>query len=86
MRVLMLGWEYPPFISGGLGTACRGLTEAMKHLQTRILFVLPRAIESPVQAESDEDVGPRERHEGDEPSSRRLAAVDHGGARGEQVG
>jgi glycosyltransferase involved in cell wall biosynthesis len=54
MRVLMLGWEYPPFISGGLGTACRGLTEAMKQLQTRILFVLPRSIETP-RADSGED-------------------------------
>ncbi len=22
MKVFMLGWEFPPFISGGLGTAC----------------------------------------------------------------
>lgn len=50
----MLGWEYPPFISGGLGTACRGLTEAMKHLQTRILFVLPRSIDSPSRTEAVE--------------------------------
>jgi glycogen(starch) synthase len=49
-----LGWEYPPFISGGLGTACRGLTEAMKNLQTRILFVLPRSIDSQFEADADE--------------------------------
>jgi glycogen(starch) synthase len=62
----MLGWEYPPFISGGLGTACRGLTEAMKLLQTRILFVLPRSIESQPQAESEEEEEePRGRPEGD---------------------
>ena len=24
LKVLMLGWEYPPHISGGLGTACKG--------------------------------------------------------------
>ena len=29
MRILMLGWEYPPHISGGLGTACEGLTTAL---------------------------------------------------------
>jgi glycosyltransferase involved in cell wall biosynthesis len=40
----MLGWEFPPFISGGLGTACHGLTRAMTHLDMEILFVLPRAI------------------------------------------
>ena len=40
----MLGWEFPPFISGGLGTACHGLTMAMTRLDMEILFVLPRAI------------------------------------------
>lgn len=44
MRVLMLGWEFPPYISGGLGTACYGLTKAMSHLGIEILFVLPRAV------------------------------------------
>lgn len=43
MRVLMLGWEFPPFISGGLGTACQGLTKAMTSCGTRIMFVLPTA-------------------------------------------
>lgn len=42
MRILMLGWEFPPFISGGLGTACYGLTKALGHLGTDVLFVLPR--------------------------------------------
>ena len=44
MKVLMLGWEFPPFISGGLGTACYGLTRAMSSLGAQITFVLPRAI------------------------------------------
>jgi len=42
MRVLMLGWEFPPFISGGLGTACYGLTKALSDLGTEVLFILPR--------------------------------------------
>ena len=42
MRILMLGWEFPPFISGGLGTACYGLAKALSDLGTEILFVLPR--------------------------------------------
>jgi hypothetical protein len=29
MKTLMLGWEFPPYISGGLGTACYGLTKAL---------------------------------------------------------
>src|SRR5690349_19645119 len=43
VRVLMLGWEFPPYISGGLGTACYGLTKALSHAGADILFVLPRA-------------------------------------------
>ncbi len=46
MKVLMLGWEFPPFISGGLGTACYGLTRAMDQLGIEITFVLPTMIES----------------------------------------
>lgn len=46
MRVLMLGWEFPPYISGGLGTACYGLTRAMSHSGLEILFVLPKAVEA----------------------------------------
>ena len=33
MRVFMLGWEFPPFISGGLGTD--------------VMFVLPRPVSTP---------------------------------------
>ena len=40
----MLGWEFPPFISGGLGTACYGLTRAMDRLGMPVTFVLPRAM------------------------------------------
>ncbi len=41
MRVLMLGWEFPPHLSGGLGTACLGLTRSLAGLSTDITFVLP---------------------------------------------
>ncbi len=47
MRVLMLGWEFPPFISGGLGTACYGLTKAMSAIGTDVMFVLPRPVATP---------------------------------------
>jgi glycosyltransferase involved in cell wall biosynthesis len=47
MRVFMLGWEFPPFISGGLGTACYGLTKAMSSIGTDIMFVLPRPVSTP---------------------------------------
>ena len=41
IQVLMLGWEYPPQISGGLGTACEGLTTALAPLAVDIDFVVP---------------------------------------------
>jgi glycogen(starch) synthase len=43
MKVFMLGWEFPPLISGGLGTACYGLTRAMSKLGMEVLFVMPKA-------------------------------------------
>ena len=46
IRVFMLGWEFPPFISGGLGTACYGLTRALDQLGVRVTFVLPKTVES----------------------------------------
>lgn len=45
MRILMLGWEFPPFIAGGLGTACHGLTKALARHGHEVLFVLPRSID-----------------------------------------
>ena len=44
MKVFMLGWEFPPFISGGLGTACYGLTKALDHLGMQVTFVLPKMV------------------------------------------
>jgi glycosyltransferase involved in cell wall biosynthesis len=44
MRVLMFGWEFPPHISGGLGTACYGLTKGLHNVGVNdILFVVPKA-------------------------------------------
>lgn len=43
MKVLMFGWEFPPHISGGLGTACYGLTKALASHNLDILFVVPKA-------------------------------------------
>ena len=44
MRVLMFGWEFPPHISGGLGTASFGLTKGMATFSDLdVLFVVPKA-------------------------------------------
>jgi len=50
MRVFMLGWEFPPFISGGLGTACYGLTKALSAAGTDVVFVLPKPFSAPYSA------------------------------------
>lgn len=42
MRVLMFGWEFPPHITGGLGTACFGLTKALLKKNVDVLFVVPK--------------------------------------------
>ncbi|MDL2330398.1 glycosyltransferase family 4 protein [Odoribacter sp. OttesenSCG-928-A06] len=43
MRVLMFGWEFPPHIAGGLGTACLGLTKGLTRQNVEVLFVMPKA-------------------------------------------
>jgi len=43
MRVLMFGWEFPPHITGGLGTACFGLTRGLSKHGVDVLFVVPKA-------------------------------------------
>jgi len=48
MRILMFGWEFPPRMSGGLGTACFGMTAALAGLGHRITFVLPQPGEASV--------------------------------------
>ncbi len=40
----MFGWEFPPHNSGGLGTACFGLTRALARAHTAITFVLPKRV------------------------------------------
>ena len=44
MRVLMLGWDFSPRLSGGVGNACQGLAQALSRANepTEVLFVLPR--------------------------------------------
>jgi glycosyltransferase involved in cell wall biosynthesis len=43
MRVLMFGWEFPPHISGGLGTASYGLTKGMTAMDDmEVIFVVPK--------------------------------------------
>jgi glycogen synthase len=50
MKVLMFGWEFPPHISGGLGTACFGLTGSLTKKNTQILFVIPKTDNETIEA------------------------------------
>ncbi|WP_454975989.1 glycosyltransferase family 4 protein [Capnocytophaga bilenii] len=43
VRVLMFGWEFPPHISGGLGTACLGIAQGLAKNDVEVLFVMPKA-------------------------------------------
>jgi glycosyltransferase involved in cell wall biosynthesis len=44
MRVLMFGWEFPPHITGGLGTASYGLTKGMTAIDDMdVIFVVPKS-------------------------------------------
>lgn len=64
LTVLTFGWEFPPHISGGLGTACYGLTKSLIHQGTSILFVVPKA-------RGDEEVSLISGSEVSVPASRR---------------
>jgi glycosyltransferase involved in cell wall biosynthesis len=44
-KVLMLGWEFPPFLTGGLGVACQGLAEALSSYAD-IELLLPHSEKS----------------------------------------
>jgi glycosyltransferase involved in cell wall biosynthesis len=44
MKILMFGWEFPPHISGGLGTACQGLAKGLSGLpDIQLTFVVPKS-------------------------------------------
>lgn len=39
----MFGWEFPPHITGGLGTACYGMTKGLMKNDVEVIFVVPKA-------------------------------------------
>jgi glycosyltransferase involved in cell wall biosynthesis len=41
MKVVMLGWELPPIVSGGLGMACDGLLTGLGQEGVDVTFVVP---------------------------------------------
>ncbi|WP_215224981.1 glycosyltransferase family 4 protein [Echinicola shivajiensis] len=45
VKVLMFGWEFPPYISGGLGTACKGIVEGLIKNEVQVALVVPKILE-----------------------------------------
>jgi len=43
MKILMFGWEFPPHITGGLGTACWGMTKGLLRQGVEVIFIVPKA-------------------------------------------
>jgi len=50
VKVLMLGWEYPPHVTGGLAVACQGLARGLVAQGVEVTFVAPQ----PEAARDDE--------------------------------
>lgn len=42
MKVLMIGWEYPPRITGGLAVACQGIARSLARRGHEVIFLVPR--------------------------------------------
>lgn len=45
IKILMIGWEFPPIINGGLGVACQGLSKAISSY-VELTLVLPKSSQS----------------------------------------
>ena len=63
----MFGWEFPPHIAGGLGTACYGMTRGLARNGVEVVFVMPRAYGDEdqrfvrvVNASDEETIGTRD--------------------------
>ena len=54
----MFGWEFPPHITGGLGTACYGITRGMASIpDLDVLFVVPKAFGDEDKSKVDDIIG-----------------------------
>lgn len=41
MKILMLGWEFPPYFAGGVGVVCEALSRALAARGEEITFIMP---------------------------------------------
>ncbi len=57
--IFMIGWEFPPHHSGGLGVACQGMARGLLALDLPVAFVLPKSIpDGQVYAQSKHQLAP----------------------------
>ncbi len=45
MRILMLGWEFPPYFTGGVGIVCHSLIKALVDKGHDVTFLMPKGPE-----------------------------------------
>lgn len=46
MRILMLGWEFPPYFTGGVGIVCHSLIKALVDKGHEVTFLMPKGPEA----------------------------------------
>ncbi len=59
-NVLMFGWEFPPFKTGGLGTACRDLCKGLSRQGVNVTFVMPVSPEETSDTEYADIIGAKQ--------------------------
>lgn len=57
MKVLMYGWEFPPFFSGGLGVACHAMVQELAKKNINVAIILPHTVENLIDKERVAIVG-----------------------------
>jgi glycosyltransferase involved in cell wall biosynthesis len=51
MRVLMFGWEYPPYATGGLATATQLLASGLARFGTEVMLIVPFPADTATEAQ-----------------------------------
>jgi len=76
MKVAMIGWEYPPFKVGGLGTHCYGLTRSLADKNVKVDFYMPKTKHHAYSGKKNlviKEVGETEIFPYDRPDDKALA-------------